>query len=380
MTTLNNPPVPPGYQLLKQLAVTPAMTAWAVTVLRDPASYPMFASVSQSFGALNLLARVEWHPPDFQNHQVHRGITLYEPTVGDLAQAAATNGVDVSGYQPHVDWAAVPGSGVSFAFIKATESTTLIDHHFQDHWQRAKEAKFLRSAYHFFRPKIDALAQARFFLDQLADPGELPPVLDVEVLDGAAPAALIAGVEIWLDYVGARLGRPIVYTSPGFWNQLPSNNQVGTKADLWVAHWGARSPAAVQGFGDWKFWQYTNQATIAGIPGTGAMDEDRFNGSLAELRAYSAEFISKRGRPAATAFNLGATRGVQQALNFLGLSRPPLDEDGIAGPNTKAAVEKFQKQAGIAVDGIVGPNTIRALQMALQAPRQAAQSQAGGVA
>jgi len=26
-----------------------------------------------------VLARVEWHPPDFQNSVVHRGVALYEP-------------------------------------------------------------------------------------------------------------------------------------------------------------------------------------------------------------------------------------------------------------------------------------------------------------
>jgi hypothetical protein len=194
-------------------------------------------------------------------------------------------------------------------------------------------------------------------------------VLDVEVLDGAAPAALIAGVDLWLDYVGARLGRPIVYTSPSFWNQLPESNLVGAKADLWVAHWGARSPTPVHGFGDWTFWQYTNQAVINGVPG-GGVDEDRFNGSLAELHAYSAAFVRKRGRPAATAFNLHTVRGLQQALNALGLCQPPLNEDGVAGPNTKAAVEKFQKQAGLTVDGIIGPNTISALLGALQTSMQ----------
>jgi hypothetical protein len=26
-----------------------------------------------------VLARVEWHPPDFQNSVIHRGATLYVP-------------------------------------------------------------------------------------------------------------------------------------------------------------------------------------------------------------------------------------------------------------------------------------------------------------
>lgn len=75
----NNPPTPPGYKLMLQADVTPAMTAWAVAILNDPATYPMFATTTMTFGTLMVLARVEWHPPDFQNSVVHRGVTLYEP-------------------------------------------------------------------------------------------------------------------------------------------------------------------------------------------------------------------------------------------------------------------------------------------------------------
>jgi hypothetical protein len=56
---LNNPPIPIGYTLMHQLAVTPAMTAWAVEILRDPKNYPLFATVKRVFDQLNVLARVE---------------------------------------------------------------------------------------------------------------------------------------------------------------------------------------------------------------------------------------------------------------------------------------------------------------------------------
>jgi hypothetical protein len=75
----DNPPVPAGYKLMPQAAVTPAMTTWAVAILHDPATYPMFATATKTSGSLTVLARVEWHPPDFQNSTVHRGVTLYEP-------------------------------------------------------------------------------------------------------------------------------------------------------------------------------------------------------------------------------------------------------------------------------------------------------------
>jgi hypothetical protein len=77
----DNPPVPEGWQLLPQPLVTPDITAWAVAILNDPVTYPMFSTATQTFNGLMVLARVEWHPPDFQNGAVHRGVTLYEPVM-----------------------------------------------------------------------------------------------------------------------------------------------------------------------------------------------------------------------------------------------------------------------------------------------------------
>jgi hypothetical protein len=75
----DNPPTPAGYKLMMQSEVTPEMTNWAVMILDDPVMYPMFSTTTMLFGSLDVLARVEWHPPDFQNSAVHRGVTLYEP-------------------------------------------------------------------------------------------------------------------------------------------------------------------------------------------------------------------------------------------------------------------------------------------------------------
>jgi hypothetical protein len=75
----DNPPTPAGYKLMMQSQVTPDMTNWAVAILHDPVTYPMFATTTMQFGAQLVLARVEWHAPDFQNSIVHRGVTLYVP-------------------------------------------------------------------------------------------------------------------------------------------------------------------------------------------------------------------------------------------------------------------------------------------------------------
>ncbi len=75
----DNPPIPAGYRLMRQAEVTPEMTDWAVMILHDPVTFPMYATTTRTFGTLTVLARVEWHPPDFQNGIVHRGVTLYVP-------------------------------------------------------------------------------------------------------------------------------------------------------------------------------------------------------------------------------------------------------------------------------------------------------------
>lgn len=330
---------PAGCTLLQQSQVTPAMTAWAVAVLNDLTKYPMYAFTVNIFGSMPVLAHVEWHPPDANNAQVHRGVTLYAiPNV-------PTEGIDISGFQPTVNWAQVVASGKVFAFIKASEGTTLVDSQFAQHWANAKSTGILRGAYHFFRPEVDPVAQAQHFLAQLAgDKGELPPVLDVEVVDNTPLPKIAAAVSTWVEYVNANYGRPLIYTMPGFWDLLPAIPSINAAADVWVAHWGVSAPSVPTDWSNWTFWQYTNKASVAGIPGTSDMDDNRFNGSYGGLLAYASGSVTPV--PSPPVFNLDTTKGVQEALNYIG-ENPPLAEDGVYGPKSKTAVEKFQKSAGL---------------------------------
>lgn len=73
-----NPPVPAGWVQVKDAKVTPDMAAWAADIVNHGKAYPMCSSTLQTFGTTMVLARVEWHPPDFNVEKVHRGVTLYE--------------------------------------------------------------------------------------------------------------------------------------------------------------------------------------------------------------------------------------------------------------------------------------------------------------
>lgn len=58
---------------------------------------------------------------------------------------------------------------------------------------------------------------------------------------------------------------------------------------------------------------------------------------------------------------------MQKCLNNLG-ANPMLDEDGIVGPKTKAAVAQFQQQHGIAETGVLDTMTVAAITRAAQQP------------
>ncbi|WP_407186841.1 peptidoglycan-binding protein [Bradyrhizobium centrosematis] len=64
---------------------------------------------------------------------------------------------------------------------------------------------------------------------------------------------------------------------------------------------------------------------------------------------------------------------MQQALNTLG-ANPPLAEDGISGPKTRAAVSQFQQQNGLRDTGLLDAATMAAITRATQQPGIAGQT------
>ena len=211
------------------------------------------------------------------------------PTATDVRDLRPARGIDVSHYQGRIDWRAVAGDGIGFAYLKATEGATFTDPTFARNWRGAGEAGIVRGAYHRFRAGRDAAAQAEHFLAvaRLSE-GDLPPVLDVESTDGVSDARLIRGVRTWLSVVERRTGkRPIVYTKPGF-----RRAHLGTALDdhpLWIAEYGVDSPSV----DPWHFWQHSERGRVAGIDR--AVDLDRFNGSHAELRALAGGGAAEEG-------------------------------------------------------------------------------------
>lgn len=216
--------------------------------------------------------------------------------------ATYAQGIDVSHYQGSIDWTQAAAEA-TFAFAKATEGTTLVDVTYPVNRMGAESVGVKLGAYHFARPSgsgdaaitADAIAEADFFLSiAQPQPGELPPVLDLETTGGLKPADLLTWTSAWLAEISARTGlQAIVYTSPNFWKNALGDSGLpaldGTQ--LWVAHWTTASaplvPASNWGGAGWTFWQWTSHGRVPGIGPQ--VDRDRYKGASvagAVIRPY----------------------------------------------------------------------------------------------
>ncbi len=176
-------------------------------------------------------------------------------------------GIDISKYQRYIGWDLVAAQGFDFAFVKASEGANLTDTHFGQNWSSIKQVGMRRGAYHFFRPKISALAQAKNYMDKVPlEPGDLPPVLDVEEDDGASREMIISRMQAWLDIVEARYKvKPIIYTNLKFYYNYVAGNF--DQYPLWLAKYSSVRPQLVNDK-QFKIWQYGHKGRVDGIEGS----------------------------------------------------------------------------------------------------------------
>jgi lysozyme len=235
-----------------------------------------------------------------------------EQAIHNVCPAGETTyGIDVSVYQGDIDWARVAGAGVQYAIIRVGDGMGH-DSKFARNWQGAKDHGVVRGAYQFFRSDDDPIAQADLLLSVMGplEPGDLPPVADVESTDGVDNATRAARLQRWLDHVEAALGvTPIIYSGGYFWQDNVGRDF--SRYPLWHAGYtGGTCPSTVANqWPSWTFWQFGSTGRVAGISGN--VDEDRFNGSLADLRRFAHRDTPARGWLDAAACDAGVSGWAQ---------------------------------------------------------------------
>ncbi len=203
------------------------------------------------------------------------------------------HGIDVSKYQGTIDWRAVAGSDVQFAWIKATEGADHIDSKFEENWAGAKAAGVPRGAYHFVywcRPWQEEMAW--FKRNVPRDPDALPPVLDVEATPTSQtckrtiyPEQAIPEMRLMLQEMERYYGKkPIIYTTVDFYEAILADGAL-SEYPIWVRSTKHR-PHVRYGSRQWHFWQYQSDGAVPGIQGK--VDRNCFHGSAKEWQTWLA--------------------------------------------------------------------------------------------
>jgi len=211
---------------------------------------------------------------------------LSSPTLARLH----VRGIDVSYYQSDIDWPTVRASGITFAYIKATEGGDYLDSKFRHNWAAAKAAGIRRGAYHFYylcRPVRDQIAW--FISNVPRDPHALPPAIDMEWVPTSkncrikpSRAKIIADLQIFLDSLEHHYGkRPVIYATGSFHHDILEG--AFNEYPFWLRAIDG-PPGERYAFRPWHFWQYSARGTLPGV--NGHIDKNVFAGTHVEWAAF----------------------------------------------------------------------------------------------
>jgi lysozyme len=195
-------------------------------------------------------------------------------------------GVDVSHYQGDISWEKLEQQNVRFAFIKATEGSSLIDENAKINLKAADETNILVSAYHFFSFDSSGETQAENFISVVnPEDIDLPPVVDIEfygdkLLNKPKSEEAEEILRPLLETLEETYGvKPIIYTTMTVYNLYLKESF--SEYPLWIRNVNCE-PYLVK----WKFWQYCDKGELYGFSGDEKyIDLNVYNGSEEEFLA-----------------------------------------------------------------------------------------------
>nr|WP_244184206.1 lysozyme [Streptomyces cellostaticus] len=223
----------------------------------------------------------------------HDGAAAADDAAESVSRANQTEGVDVAKYQLNVAWSTLWGSGVKWAYAKATEGTYYTNPYFAQQYNGSYKIGMIRGAYHFATPDTTSGAtQADYFVNHgggwSKDGKTLPGALDIEwnpygaYCYGKSKSGMVTWIRDFLNRYKARTGRDaVIYTATSWWTQCTGNyGGFGATNPLWIARYGSAPGTLPAGWSYHTMWQYTSSGRTVG-------DHDRFNGAVDRLKVLA---------------------------------------------------------------------------------------------
>jgi len=199
--------------------------------------------------------------------------------------------MDVSHWQGNVAWQTWYSSGMRFAYVKATESTSYTNPYFAQQYNGSYNVGMIRGSYHFAVPSSSAgSTQADYFIAHgggwSADGKTLPGALDIEynpygaTCYGLSQASMVNWIKSFTNRYKAVTSRdPVIYSTTDWWTTCTGNSTAfHTINPLWLARYASAVGTLPGGWPYQTIWQYTSD---------GNMDKNWFNGALSGVQALA---------------------------------------------------------------------------------------------
>ncbi len=200
-------------------------------------------------------------------------------------------GVDVSSYQPNIDWAKAKADGVEFAIIRAGFRGWGSGGIFPDDDLikniKGARAQGIKVGVYIFSQAITE-AEAREEVDKTIEflqgqQIDLPMVLDYEYaesydeLTGRLYNANLTRQQAtdvclaFCDYASQKGYKPMVYANKDMLTNKLYADEISSKYSIWLANYTSQTSYT----GDYEFWQYSSSARVNGIPGNPKTELDK---------------------------------------------------------------------------------------------------------
>ncbi|MCR5688289.1 MAG: hypothetical protein K6G58_09745, partial [Lachnospiraceae bacterium] len=213
--------------------------------------------------------------------QVIGGVSYHFNSDGTLDTGSGVLGIDVSKYQPSINWSSVKASGVDFVIIRcgyrgASTGALIEDPYFKSHIKGAKSAG-LKVGVYFFSTALnegEAVEEASMCAALCGGYGlNYPVFLDVESSSRPGYNTLSASqrtenIQAFCKTIASAGYTPGLYANKTWLTEKINTSSLSCK--IWLAQYRAEGPTYS---GRYDIWQYTSKGSVNGISGNVDMNK-----------------------------------------------------------------------------------------------------------
>jgi lysozyme len=141
-----------------------------------------------------------------------------------VSHAENLKGLDVSHYQGRINWKKVAENNISFAYVKASEGSSIKDKKYTRNIKAARQSGIRVGPYHYFSLCVGGKEQAEnFIMAAQKFPNMLPPVVDIEYAGNCPQRPSVTELEkeallFSAEVKNAFNQEPIIYTKIDFYS------------------------------------------------------------------------------------------------------------------------------------------------------------------